>query len=477
MRQWTAEQTKVLEHVPEKGQMILVTALPGTGKTTVCEALIRKHAHPATCKMFFTMLSAKLAQEAKARLEKECVECGTFHSMALGVMQNISAAVGVQLDVADLVENVEKGVFITLETYWKSVDNELEWKHTPVMKTKRQSYSDAQRTRLLMLAKGVQADMETGKRPVTHLAYLKMCSRHPLALSTIASMYDCIIVDEAQDVPPCFVALLVRLQPYCCIYLVGDPNQQIFSFSGAASAFAVRGTHHFTLSQSFRFGPSVAHLANKVVHTCRETKDVPMPNIISEHQEHKTLIMKMITFEDMISSGQQFALICRINITILEHAMILIEHKVPFHVVGEPARAIVEYIVPWAMQYEAWNPDARTILASTMRTKYYTRPEGGGKEVAALNFAEKYQRRAFCFDDFGKYHVDDPNNAQVILVSAHQSKGMEFDLVVLADDYPDIFGTDPLPNQDEETNIIFVAMTRCKKHLILNKTLSEKYFP
>lgn len=470
---WTAEQLQVLDHVPQKGQMILVTALPGTGKTTVCEALIKRHAHPTTCKIFFTMLSAKLAQEAKERLQEESVECGTFHSMALGVMQKISEN---PLEVADIVENVEKGVFATLENYWKSVDRDLQWKHTPPMKTKRYAYSDAQRNRLWMLAQGVQTDMEMGRRPVTHLAYLKMCTKIPSALTTIASMYDCIIVDEAQDVPPCFVSLLVRLQPHCCIYLVGDPNQQIFLFSGAASAFSVQGTHHFTLSQSFRFGPTVAQLANKVVQTCRQTKDVAMPNIISDHQEYKTIVMKTISFEDMISSGQQFALICRVNMTILEHAMILIEHGISFHIVGEPARAIIEYIVPWAMQYDAWAPESRNALAASTRSKYYTRPEGGGKEVVALNFAEKHQRRAYSFDEFARYHTDHPSLAQVILVSAHQSKGMEFDLVVLADDYPDIFAEESLPNQDEETNIIFVAMTRCKKHLILNKTLSEKYF-
>ena len=46
---------------------------------------------------------------------------------------------------------------------------------------------------------------------------------------------DVLIIDEAQDVSACFAAVLER-QVRCAKILVGDPQQQIYSFAGAVNA-------------------------------------------------------------------------------------------------------------------------------------------------------------------------------------------------------------------------------------------------
>merc|ERR1719402_1038079 len=46
-------------------------------------------------------------------------------------------------------------------------------------------------------------------------------------------------------------------------FIVGDPNQQIYTFRGAVNALeSVAPTHTYFLTQSFRFGPEIAYVAN-----------------------------------------------------------------------------------------------------------------------------------------------------------------------------------------------------------------------
>ena len=47
--------------------------------------------------------------------------------------------------------------------------------------------------------------------------------------------------------------------------LVGDPNQQIYSFRGAVNAMSlVQGSKIHYLTQSFRFGPQVVIAVNRL---------------------------------------------------------------------------------------------------------------------------------------------------------------------------------------------------------------------
>ncbi|GKW03098.1 hypothetical protein PEC301877_19130 [Pectobacterium carotovorum subsp. carotovorum] len=62
--------------------------------------------------------------------------------------------------------------------------------------------------------------------------------------------------------------------------------------------------------------------------------------------------------------------------------------------------------------------------------------------------------------------------ADVVVSTAHRSKGLEWDTVILNDDFSDI--TDPLLSEaarTDETNLLYVATTRARKLLVRNELL------
>jgi superfamily I DNA/RNA helicase len=84
-----------------------------------------------------------------------------------------------------------------------------------------------------------------------------------------------ILVDECQDMDACQVAWVSQqYQQHSkkLLYLVGDAAQTIYSFRGAKSQYMMELPHpatDCTLTTSWRFGPSIAQMAN-VILFCKE---------------------------------------------------------------------------------------------------------------------------------------------------------------------------------------------------------------
>lgn len=74
-----------------------------------------------------------------------------------------------------------------------------------------------------------------------------------------------LLVDECQDLDECQVDLISKqLQYGTAIFFVGDAAQTIYSFRGAKSSnyMSLRNAIDLCLNKSFRFGPSIARIAN-----------------------------------------------------------------------------------------------------------------------------------------------------------------------------------------------------------------------
>merc|ERR1719244_2246968 len=85
--------------------------------------------------------------------------------------------------------------------------------------------------------------------------------------------------------------------------IVGDPHQQIYTFRGAINALdIVTPTHTYFLTQSFRFGPEIAYVANKCLSAFKD-------------KDSRTLVggKKVDSFTSSGRVGQQVAFIGRTN--------------------------------------------------------------------------------------------------------------------------------------------------------------------
>jgi F-box protein 18 (helicase) len=67
---------------------------------------------------------------------------------------------------------------------------------------------------------------------------------------------------------------------------------------------------------------------------------------------------------------------------------------------------------------------------------------------------------------------------EILLSTAHKAKGIEFESVILTDDYTDlkitkdVFGRETYPSI-EEINILYVALTRAATNLQMNNSLID----
>ena len=94
--------------------------------------------------------------------------------------------------------------------------------------------------------------------PATHDCYLKVWQLSKPDLKAAV-----ILFDEAQDSNP--LLLDIVLQQKSQIILVGDPHQSIYSFRGTINALEVVDIPEYQLTQSFRYGKSIADLANRIL--------------------------------------------------------------------------------------------------------------------------------------------------------------------------------------------------------------------
>ncbi|MDB5772161.1 MAG: superfamily helicase-like protein, partial [Burkholderia sp.] len=72
---------------------------------------------------------------------------------------------------------------------------------------------------------------------------------------------------------------------------------------------------------------------------------------------------------------------------------------------------------------------------------------------------------------------EQPGDADIFLMTAHRSKGLEFDQVLLDDDFHDLVNKEGKPNMgaldpaafEQEINLLYVGMTRARHALELNR--------
>ena len=293
--------------------------------------------------------------------------------------------------------------------------------------------------------------------PIEHDFYLKM---YQLSQPNLSNAYDFILFDECQDANPVLLDILSRQT--CQKIYVGDEHQQIYSWRGSINAFAKLEGEEYYLSQSFRFGEGLSKLAN----------------IITLAKGEKKLLRGFPAVETSIAQKSidfPFTVLCRTNARIIE--VILKFRSKRLHVVG----GVVEVLNLAKSGYALFTDDISNV--KHLKLKQFK------SWNAMLHFNHKYQDPDITFlaklikeHDHGFKSVisqiDNANYvaediADITLSTIHKSKGREWNNVVVEDDFM-IFGAggtieEILINDTEELNLIYVAVTRVKRSLLLAK--------
>jgi superfamily I DNA/RNA helicase len=293
-----------------------------------------------------------------------------------------------------------------------------------------------------------------------HDGYLKLYSLSNPDLSK----YHSIMADEAQDLNPVTLAIL-RQQSQSQLIYCGDSHQQVYTFRGSDNALehpSLRGSTDLTLTNSFRFGPAVAIVANILLAFKGETKKV-------NGAGYRTQIKQALPPEAL-----QPALIHRTVMGVIDSALEATgAGKKVFWVGG-----IDSYNIGSIEDLGRLNSNQKSSIKNQAMAREYS-DFNQYKEMAELTHDVEMRRAVKIISTYDKLpdrlsrlrklSVKDEADADVIVTTAHRSKGLEWDHVRVMDDFSDPLDRDlTLAARSDEINLLYVAATRAKKILALN---------
>jgi hypothetical protein len=484
----TAEQQTAMDLFDQGRSNLVIEAGAGTGKTTTLGMIARTTTRTGG----YLAFNRSIAADA-GRAMPMTVEARTVHSYAARALRqtpNGSALLdrlgGARMAPYKMAKHLGLGpIIITIPTEGKPRQKVLQpaWQAShvlrgiaqfcqsadavptrehfpyvegidPIREDGRRSYSNNRQVARELepyLAKA-WADLTspTGVLRFTHDVYLKMA-----ALAEVQIPGDFLLFDEAQDASPVMLGWLAS-QGRPIVY-VGDSQQQIYGWRGAINALNLvpDGTPRAYLTQSWRFGPDAAALANLILDqldaTLRLTGTESIPTRV-----HVTN-----------SGPPPRAVLCRSNGMAVNAVLQVQAQGLQPHLVGG-ADEIVRFARA-AGQLQAGERTTHPELAcfeSWREVVDYVDNDPGGSDLAMLvKMLTKYGVQIVVDALDGLLGED---AADVVISTAHKAKGREWENVRLA---PDV---DARPGQaldDGEWRLLYVAATRATHSLDISSCL------
>lgn len=474
----TKEQSEILYC---NGPLIAIQAFAGSGKTTILEwyTSIRDK------KRFLYLSFNKDAKKSAEKRFPSNVECKTIDSVCLGLVFSKSKPLmpfNIQLIKRECkqIENDTKKCwkcFELLSGYISSgnIEDFLEWIN------RTQTSFDCYKHKIEI----DQVNDLWNKYKRGRTFWMSHSMNRKLALINtegseewLSKRYDCILVDECQDLNPVMLGLIMLFKGQKVF--VGDTHQAIYSFMGNINAFTViEPSDSFNLSQSWRFGTDLANYASNALE---RTKGIILSPKLSGTPSLETKIVKKM--QVVPKSEGQITYLARINRTIFEKCASLLQDKENegitvhwksktefFHKINDLLFLKEGDISKWAWKRKTATNDEDIETLSLMNLIDDNGVTKIKKIQALVN--EKTARE-------GK--------ANYIFSTVHKAKGLEWDNVILdkdimfylerakqkieevtisfgADSEEDEFFTSAKTAYIEECNIYYVAITRAKKLL------------
>lgn len=449
-------------------------ALAGTGKTTTAVGFTDARPYMKTLYLAF---NTENAAQAKRRFGSH-VHCKTPHGIAYSVLSAEQRSRVSPRWNPTAVRNVLQlkshraaaTVWSILNDYFISEDDQID--------PTRHGYSAMDRL-------GVDHDMvvrcagyahklwqmmwATGSStPIPHDAYFKR-----FALSRPNLGADLIVFDEAQDANAVTAGLVhdQHIEHGAKLLYLGDAHQSIYAFRGAVNAMQnlPQGAQCYPLTQSWRFGPNTAALANAVLAELK----------------NESLQLEGMGQDRSWDSKAGYAYLARTNAELIDQAVAVQGQGV--HWVGGVDRYRVDLLLDvWRLSthkhhliqdrflsqnFSCWSEyeDAANLGADPEMRIMVKLVDTYGEDIPQL------------VDSLKSNEQGDATQCDLILTTAHRAKGLEFNQVKVGEDFEacasaeawlsDKAVIDAFPEQ--EVNLLYVALTRTRSAVEPGSDLSQ----
>ncbi|NEW78007.1 MAG: ATP-dependent helicase [Gelidibacter sp.] len=320
--------------------------------------------------------------------------------------------------------------------------------------------------------------MDKGEADVTHDFYLKK-----FQLSNPKLYYDYIIFDEGQDASEAMLDIFLNQETTKII--VGDTHQQIYGWRYAINSLEKTDFKTFNLSTSFRFNQNIADLASQ---------SLDLKRMIGNH------ISFPIQGKGQNRETNSKAIIARTNLGLLVNAIeYVVEEKKAKKIYFEGNINSYTYAEDGASLFDVLNLYTnkkhliRDLLIKGMKDivdlESYVKITEDKSLGMLIEIVKKYGNKIpAILKEIKAKHINSNNkeDAEVIFSTVHRSKGMEYDSVILANDFIDEEKIQYLKDEyentqsskiNEEINLLYVAITRTKNKLYIPENLLPLRFP
>lgn len=459
---YSPEQKAVIEC---RDQKVVVNAFAGTGKTTTAQGYAEARPNE---RILYVCLNKANQQEAQARFPSNVV-CRTSHSLAYAAIgralaprlenrwkaKHVAMDMGIDTRMATAVYKVVNG-FLNNTDPTPSAE-------AAIQAAKDLKLPDYRAREVYTLSQKLWSRMCDPKDTVaiTHDAYLKMW-----ALSNPQLNYDRVVLDEAQDSNP-LIQNVILSQEKAGVLLIGDRHQSIYAFRGATNAmevFAEEGATVLALSATRRFGERIASYCNALLSAFKE-ETVPIVGLGVDKPYNGT---------------DQMAYLSRTNSGLFSIAAQT--RGEGCHWVGGASNYKLELLVdayhlfsgqpqlirdPLLQRYPDWD----TLTQEQEIT-------GDVENKILIDVVEEYRDDIpQLVQDIMQNEIVERDLAQLVLTTAHKSKGLDFEYVRVGDDFSVCEDASAkmlekgalTENLRQEVNLLYVAISRAKKEVFLNE--------
>lgn len=477
---YTEEQEKCIEIFHSSSDQLKISAFAGTGKTTTLLGIANSAPKQRGIYLAF---NREIAEEAQKKFPKN-IECRTTHSLAYqfaaanysreklgGALNAVKVAEFLSLEPVNFGPNREYSprqvgawVLDTLAAYCRSDAWRLGHEHVTCSRLDDLNTSDEVQNFTDFLLKCATYIWEHARDPnspipLGHEGYLKLWS-----ISNPQFNQDFIMLDEAQDTNAAVIQALTS-QKVKTVY-VGDKYQQIYGFRGAFNAMdRIHVASESSLTTSFRFGQSIADVANAIIGRFRETRRIiGNPSVTSS-----------------VNSVEGTTKIYRTNIGLLSGLAGAIQQNKRPSIAGGTTdlTSMIHDIEMMQSGQQAISHPEFFGFKNWLDLESFAQTSEGRSYQTIVQIIQKYG--ALNLKKMLEGVAPNESEADLVLTTAHKSKGKEWSHVEVCDDFASDSRIRSLQQSTysfadssvEEITLLYVALTRGKISLNISDRILE----
>ena len=490
----TPEQQNIIQSLKTHNN-IKVFAYAGSGKTTTLKMLTQYYSR---YRFLYLAFNRSIATEAKSKFPFN-TDVRTTHSLARYMVSGDIDTDNIQnkyrvLDVLDIYEDIDNYLVAKLildgfngycHSSFSKIDQHSVYQIIARNKDSLITYRALKKYNPNLLEDITEKiqdfwnKMLEGQLKITHDFYLKYFELN-LEKYKHKFKWDCILLDEAQDTNDATLSIFEKI-PAKKKIMVGDVYQKIYGFRGSINAMEKWNADvELHLSQTFRFPRKIADEANKILLNLRK----------------EPVLIKTVKEDEEAPKITSLAYLSRTNSKLIEVAYKLIQEKVKFNTI-RPVEEISRLPVS-VLGFMTGNPHLIkekwiNRFSSLEELQEFAEDIDDVELKSAILTAEKFGNNLLDIVEYMRKMEKLKTN--IFLATAHSAKGLEWDKVVVLDDFPDLIDLfieanfpsikafqEALKNQNkkaleiaEEINLLYVAITRAKKDLKI-LTVNKDYY-